>query len=658
MHVILEALKMIHMVFFAPYPEIQPTIEQVFQERPDKDELNYKVILDFFNNPLQDVDADVIVARGFTAHTMEKRGFVCAELKVSGYDVVNAVTRCLTLYPEEKNIAVVGAYNMIYGIDAIAPIFPSVRLTSYAIIDEMELEETIQKALADGNTALVGGYTTVEIAKRLKIPAVMIESGREAVNNAIAEAKSAAEIAMRERERSNEIANIMNYSFQGIIALDRDGLITFANNYCYTILDNKNISLVRRHIRDFFPNLLIENVTGKGTKILSELYKYNQYHLMVNCVPITDEHSITGAVLTFQNITQIQEEEDLIRKKLHHGSLRAKYQFSNIFYQSAVMESVISDARDFSYSDSNILIYGETGTGKELFAQSIHNSSPRKNYPFVAINCAALPENLLESELFGYVEGAFTGAAKGGKMGFFEIAHRGTIFLDEIGDISANLQSRLLRVLQEREIMRLGSDTVISVDVRVISATNKNLKEEVAAGNFRQDLLYRLDVLELSIPPLRERGEDSAYMLDHFLSLEHERTGCVLTGLLPEAKQLLHNYPWPGNVREMRNFCERLSILCRSPYAGTSDVLRALPDAGKAPAPEYSPAVPVPMPAAKQPPVPAEPEPSYSPYDERQAILEALSKFHNNRTKTAAYLNINKSTLWRKMKKYNIQIPY
>ena len=204
MHVILEALKMIHMVFFAPYPEIQPTIEQVFQERPDKDELNYKVILDFFNNPLQDVDADVIVARGFTAHTMEKRGFVCAELKVSGYDVVNAVTRCLTLYPEEKNIAVVGAYNMIYGIDAIAPIFPSVRLTSYAIIDEMELEETIQKALADGNTALVGGYTTVEIAKRLKIPAVMIESGREAVNNAIAEAKSAAEIAMRERERSNE----------------------------------------------------------------------------------------------------------------------------------------------------------------------------------------------------------------------------------------------------------------------------------------------------------------------------------------------------------------------------------------------------------------------------------------------------------------------
>ena len=207
--------------------------------------------------------------------------------------------------------------------------------------------------------------------------------------------------------------------------------------------------------------------------------------------------------------------------------------------------------------------------------------------------------------------------------------------------------------------MRLGSDTVISVDVRVISATNKNLKEEVAAGNFRQDLLYRLDVLELSIPPLRERGEDPSYLLDHLLSLEHERTGCVLTGLTPDAKQLLHNYPWPGNVREMRNFCERLSILCRSPYAGTSDVLRALPDAGKPPALESTPpAVSVVASEVQNPHQTKEPEPSYSPYDERQAILEALSMFHNNRTKTAAYLNINKSTLWRKMKKYNIQIPY
>lgn len=186
------------------------------------------------------------------------------------------------------------------------------------------------------------------------------------------------------------------------------------------------------------------------------------------------------------------------------------------------MDSVISDAINFSYSDSNILIYGETGTGKELFAQSIHNSSTRRNNPFVAINCSALPENLLESELFGYVEGAFTGAAKGGKMGFFEMAHKGTIFLDEIGDISPKLQSRLLRVLQEKEIIRLGNDTVIPIDVRVISATNKNLKEAVAAGEFRQDLLYRLDVLELNLPPLRKRGADISLLLTHYIEFEHD----------------------------------------------------------------------------------------------------------------------------------------
>ena len=651
---------MIHMVFFAPYPEILPTIEQVFRERPDREELDYKVVLDFFNNPLQDIDADVIIARGFTAHTMEKEGFVCAELKVTGYDVVNAITRCLSMHPEEKNIAIVGAYNMIYGVDMITSNFPSIHITSYPILDETELEATVEKAIADGNTAMVGGYTTVKIAKKHQIPAVMIESGRGAVNNAIAEAKAAAEISMRERARSNEIANIMNYSFQGIIAIDRNGVITMANNYCYPILADRGSSLVGRHIREFFPNLLVDEVTGRGAKILSELHKYKQLHLMVNCVPIMNEHEVSGAVLTFQNITQIQDEEDLIRKKLHRSSHRAKYHFNDIIHQSGAMDAAISDARNFSYSDSNILIYGETGTGKELFAQSIHNSSSRKNYPFVAINCAALPESLLESELFGYVEGAFTGAAKGGKMGFFEIAHRGTIFLDEIGDISASLQSRLLRVLQEREIMRLGSDTVISVDVRIISATNKNLKEEVAAGNFRQDLLYRLDVLELSLPPLRERGGDVAYLLDHFLALEHERTGRALSGLTAEAKNLLCEYSWPGNIREMRNFCERLSILCQTAQAGTKDVLRALPDAGKRTEeqeaagrmthPDAGKAYGTEQNGEKE-------RSAYPVYDEKQAILSALAAFHNSRTKTAEFLNMNKSTLWRKMKKYNIQVP-
>lgn len=639
---------MIHMIFYAPYPQIVPLIKQVFQERPDCNELEYEIVQDFYNNPLQDLNADVVIARGFSALTMKQRGYICAELKVGGYDVIAAVLKARRMSPGLSHIAVIGAFNMIYGIESIRDAFPDMKLSTYPVNSEPLLADAIRQAISDGCDALVGNYTGVELAKKSGLPAVMIESGQEAINNAIDEAKSAAEIDLREKMRSAQMANIMNYSFQGILSTDQNGIITFANKYCYSILDSGHALLTGRSILDFFPNLPVEEVTRNGKKLLSELHIYASYHLMVNCVPAPDNSGNTGCVLTFQDTSRIQADELQVRKKLRHSSFQAKYQFSNILHKSRIMDSVISDAMTYSYSDSNILICGETGTGKELFAQSIHNSSPRKNHPFVAINCSALPENLLESELFGYVEGAFTGASKGGKMGFFELAHKGTIFLDEIGDVSPNLQSRLLRVLQEREVVRLGSDTVIPVDVRVISATNKNLKEEVANGRFRQDLLYRLDVLELNLPPLRNRDQDALFLLSQLISYEHERTGCILTGLSEEGASLITQYPWPGNIREMRNFCQRLSILTPNPLATPADILKVLPDAAAATTPNE------PKKTDRSTPGDA---PIYSLYDEREEILKALYTFHNSRTKTAEFLGIDKSTLWRKMKKYHILLP-
>lgn len=639
---------MIHMIFYAPYPQIVPLIKQVFQERPDCNELEYEIVQDFYNNPLQDLNADVVIARGFSALTMKQRGYICAELKVGGYDVIAAVLKARSMSPGLSHIAVIGAFNMIYGIESIRDAFPDMKLSTYPVNSEPLLADAIRQAISDGCDALVGNYTGVELAKKSGLPAVMIESGQEAINNAIDEAKSAAEIDLREKMRSAQMANIMNYSFQGILSTDQNGIITFANKYCYSILDSGHALLTGRSILDFFPNLPVEEVTRNGKKLLSELHIYASYHLMVNCVPAPDNSGNTGCVLTFQDTSRIQADELQVRKKLRHSSFQAKYQFSNILHKSRIMDSVISDAMTYSYSDSNILICGETGTGKELFAQSIHNSSPRKNHPFVAINCSALPENLLESELFGYVEGAFTGASKGGKMGFFELAHKGTIFLDEIGDVSPNLQSRLLRVLQEREVVRLGSDTVIPVDVRVISATNKNLKEEVANGRFRQDLLYRLDVLELNLPPLRNREQDALFLLSQLISYEHERTGCILTGLSEEGASLITQYPWPGNIREMRNFCQRLSILTPNPLATPADILKVLPDAAAATTPNE------PKKTDRSTPGDA---PVYSLYDEREEILKALYTFHNSRTKTAEFLGIDKSTLWRKMKKYHILLP-
>ncbi|MCG4745049.1 sigma 54-interacting transcriptional regulator [Enterocloster aldenensis] len=626
---------MVKLVFFAPYPNILPVIQRVISERPESKDIQYQVVQDYYNNKLEHVDGDVIIARGFTAHTLKRRKIPCVELKTTGYDVLAAVKTCLNQW-DVKRIAVVGAFNMVYGAEQVNQVYPGLRVSCYAEDDEIMLKTAVLRAKEDGNQVIVGGYSTVELAKQCDVPAVMIRSGREAVNQAITEALALAAVTVYEREKRDEIASIMNYSFQGIISVNRKGMITLANSCCYSYMKERKEPLTGADIREVFPGIRIEEVIHQKKKILSEVCDCSGRPVMVNCVPVSGESQDFGAVITFQGTEQIQAEEGKLRKRIYSTGFTAKYDFTHILYKSSVMEKLIQTAEKYSYADSNILIHGETGTGKELFAQSIHNSSPRRKYPFVAINCAALPENLLESELFGYVEGAFTGAARGGKMGFFEIAHRGTIFLDEIGDISPKLQSRLLRVLQEREIVRLGNDTVIPIDVRVICATNRNLRQEVEQGNFRRDLLYRLDVLELHIPPLRERRQDIPYLVRKMTGFEHERTGCVLEKISEEGMELLKRHDWPGNVREIRNFCERICILCERPVAGDVEVRQALPG------------IPVKEDAAGM-----MHKDTGLAGAERQALVEALERFGYNRARTAAYLEIDKSTLWRKMKKYN-----
>lgn len=627
---------MVKLVFFAPYPNILPVIQRVISERPESKDIQYQVVQDYYNNKLEHVDGDVIIARGFTAHTLKRRKIPCVELKTTGYDVLAAVKTCLNQW-DVKRIAVVGAFNMVYGAEQVNQVYPGLRVSCYAEDDETMLKTAVLRAKEDGNQVIVGGYSTVELAKQCDVPAVMIRSGREAVNQAITEALALAAVTVYEREKRDEIASIMNYSFQGIISVNRKGMITLANSCCYSYMKERKEPLTGADIREVFPGIRIEEVIHQKKKILSEVCDCSGRPVMVNCVPVSGESQDFGAVITFQGTEQIQAEEGKLRKRIYSTGFTAKYDFTHILYKSPVMEKLIQTAEKYSYADSNILIHGETGTGKELFAQSIHNSSPRRKYPFVAINCAALPENLLESELFGYVEGAFTGAARGGKMGFFEIAHRGTIFLDEIGDISPKLQSRLLRVLQEREIVRLGNDTVIPIDVRVICATNRNLRQEVEQGNFRRDLLYRLDVLELHIPPLRERRQDIPYLVRKMTGFEHERTGCVLEKISEEGMELLKRHEWPGNVREIRNFCERICILCERPVAGDGEVRQALPG------------IPVKEDAAGM-----MHKDTGLAGAERQALVEALERFGYNRARTAAYLEIDKSTLWRKMKKYNL----
>lgn len=274
--------------------------------------------------------------------------------------------------------------------------------------------------------------------------------------------------------------------------------------------------------------------------------KINGEKYFIDREPIAVMDEILGYYISLQNERDIRDIEQTARKKLDDRGLKAKYHFTDIIHGSSIMDACITTAKTAARTDHTVLITGESGTGKELIAQSIHNYSQRSSAPFVAINCAALPETLLESELFGYESGAFTGARKSGKIGLFEQAAGGSIFLDEIGDISFQMQLSLLRVLQEKQIMRIGGTSMISVDTRVIAATNKNLAEEVRKGNFRKDLFYRLNVITVKVPPLSDRSDDILPLMLHFL-------GDSFNSLSQSDKELLKMHPWPGNVRELES---------------------------------------------------------------------------------------------------------
>lgn len=314
---------------------------------------------------------------------------------------------------------------------------------------------------------------------------------------------------------------------------------------------------------------LSQDIRGKGvvsvlpwlnTTELPAFYNVNGRELHVSeGHPDPDGNKTT--MITLKDLTKIRGIDEDYRKQQKQTHYAAKYKFSNIVYTSPAMKNLVNKAQKLAKSDSSILLIGESGTGKELLAQSIHNSSPRSSYPFVAINCAALNENLLESELFGYREGAFTGARKGGKKGLFELAHLGSIFLDEIGDAPYSIQTKLLRVLQEREIMRVGGEKVIPIDVRVIAATNKDLKHLVEEGSFRRDLYYRINILPLYVPPLRERQGDVEVMLKYYLHKYALRENIPLPHLPPEILDILLSYPWPGNIRELENLAEYITII-------------------------------------------------------------------------------------------------
>lgn len=295
-------------------------------------------------------------------------------------------------------------------------------------------------------------------------------------------------------------------------------------------------------------------------------------------------------------------------------------------------------ARRVSKSPSTVLIQGESGTGKELIAHAIHGASPRKDQAFIRVNCAAIPKDLLEAELFGYVEGAFTGAKKGGKLGKIKLAHKGTIFLDEVGDMPIEMQMKLLRVLQEREVEKLGGNEIEKVDIRVIAATNKDLQQMVVEGEYRKDLYYRLNVVNIFMPPLREHPQDIPILAGELIDKLNIDLGTAVTGVSPEVETLLLSYHWPGNVRELENVLERAMNVIEGSVIELKDLPIYLQDYELTGSPQAA----------------ADTLEKELELAEKRAIKRALKHAEGNKIKAAKILNIHRATLYRKLEKYQL----
>ncbi len=351
-----------------------------------------------------------------------------------------------------------------------------------------------------------------------------------------------------------EIDTILETVHESIVGLDKQGYINHCNSAAETLLKTPRDEILKKHISVFMPGATALDVlkTGKGYTENEEIYSTSKgkFHFIVTVKPIINITQISGAVISFRDIEEAQ-------KLVYNMSQRTlKYTFDDIIGESEEIRKIKNQALLISRGSSTVLITGESGTGKEMFAKAVHYASSRAKAPFVTVNCGAIPENLLESELFGYEKGAFTGANEKGKIGKFELANGGTIFLDEIGDMPIHLQVKLLHVLQNMRFERVGGNRTVMVDVRVVAATNRDLEEMITEGKFREDLYYRLSVIPLMIPPLRERKDDILLLMQHFLKKYNIFMNKDITDFSDEVKKIYLNYEWNGNVRELENAVE------------------------------------------------------------------------------------------------------
>ena len=511
---------------------------------------------------LQKKGVKAIVTRGGTALLIKSSPQVylpVIEIRVTGYDLLEALIKAKNL---KGKTAIIGFSNVISGGRKIAKCL-NLNISYFEIEDEGEVDRYLFKVKELGIKNVIGDHVVVEKTGLYGMNPVLIESGEEAVKAALEEAKNTVIAVEEEVKKAKRYKTILDSIHEGIIVLDENKKISVVNRQVESLLGIEENLILNKKLSSVLKGLDIKDVWRKGKRITGCVVKAKGRELVANVFPVKIEKKVSGVVINLTPLKVLQNTEIKVRKNLYSSGLVAGATFEDITQKSRAIKDVIKKAKKYAATNLTILITGETGTGKDILAQSIHNYSLLRDNPFVAINCAALPESLLEMELFGYEEGAFTDAKKGGKPGLFELAHRGTIFLDEIAEMPLSLQNRLLRVIEEKRVRRIGGTKFIPVDVRIITATNKDLWKMVEEGKFREDLYYRVNVLHIHLPPLRERKEDIIPIFKETVSnlSGNGFTEINFEKICEELKDILLGYSWPGNIRELINFAQRLFFL-------------------------------------------------------------------------------------------------
>lgn len=574
----------------------------------------------------------VIISQGLTYHYLKKYVPVSVlELPFSGLDAFALAQQALA---HEGKIIHIGTKPLHYQLQRALKILnedPS-RIPFFEVTLGMNISNEVNRLIDLGYNIFIGGHNTAEYVRAANKFALEYNMDTALIEATLVNAENMAHYIAEEKAHTNLNRAILESSSDGIIVLDEAQNITDINPAALQIFQYPASAIKGMPLKTALSNNNIVDINA-----YSDFPEYSPQMtpVFLRETPLYLQSQKVGSVVTIKMLSEIQTMDHNAQKMLAKKGLAAKHSFHSIVGTSHAIIQVKEQAKIYAKYDSSVLITGETGTGKELFAQSIHNSSKRKDAPFVAINCAAIPESLIESELFGYAKGAFTGANKEGKRGLFELADKGTLFLDEISEIPLATQSKLLRAIQEKEIIRVGGDEVVPVDLRIICSSNKNLYKLINEGKFKDDLYYRLSVLQIRIPPLRDRPEDIQILSDFLVRKYANRHLKNISAIAPQTIQLLSQLQLKGNVRELSNIIERMVILSQNEsIIGVETLEQCL--------------------LYEHENIPIVNQTLNIRDAEAEMILSALEKCNGNKSAAARLLGISNVTLWRKLKKYEL----